>query len=93
MDFELSGRQRHFRDRVRAFMDANVRPRMRAWEQEVASGDRWASLVLIDSLKQQARAEGLWNLFMPPAHGGMTDDGSFPFEGEQLTNEIGRAHV
>ena len=100
MDFELSGRQRHFRDRVRAFMDANVRPRMRAWEQEVASGDRWASLVLIDSLKQQARAEGLWNLFMPPAHGGMTDDGSFPFEGEQLTNveyalcaeEMGRVH-
>ncbi len=79
MDFELSDRQRHFRDRVRAFMDAQIRPRAGDYAAEHA-------IALIDELKPHAHAAGLWNLFMPPAPAVPRVDDSFEFEGEQLTN-------
>ncbi len=79
MDFELSDRQRHFRDRVREFMDAHIRPRTGDYSAERA-------IALIDELKPKARAAGLWNLFMPPAPAVPQVDDSFEFEGEQLTN-------
>ena len=40
MDFELSDRQRHWRDRVRDFIDRHVAPRMDDYHAEQASGDR-----------------------------------------------------
>ncbi len=79
MDFELSDRQRHFRDRVRAFMDEHIVPRAGEYSAEHA-------VALIDELKPRARAAGLWNLFMPPAPAVPQVDDSFEFEGKQLTN-------
>ncbi len=79
MDFELSDRQRDFRDRVRDFMDEHIRPR-------TAEHSGQDAVALIDSLKPKARAAGLWNLFMPPAPAVQQVDDSFQFEGEQLTN-------
>lgn len=86
MDFVLSERERHFRDRVREFMEIEVRPRAADVEGEIASGDRWAPLQVIEDLKMKAKAAGLWNLFMPPAgeHGEAKD--GFVFTGERLTN-------
>ena len=79
MDFELSDRQRHFRDRVRAFMDEHILPRTAEYTPDRA-------IALIDELKPKARAAGLWNLFMPPAPAVPQVDDSFEFEGEQLSN-------
>ena len=93
MDFSFSGRQTLYRDRIRAFLEAEIRPRQADYHREVQAGDRWRVLPVVETLKQRARAEGLWNLFMPPGDG-------FRFEGEQLTNleyalcaeEMGRVH-
>ena len=86
MDFELTERERHFRDRVRDFMTVEVRPRACDVEAEIASGDRWAPLQVIEELKGKAKAAGLWNLFLPPTgEHGEADDG-FVFTGERLTN-------
>ena len=67
MDFDLSDRQRHFRDRVRAFIDENIRPRCGDFASQHQSGDQWEPIQLIEELKPKARTAGLWNLFMPPA--------------------------
>ena len=86
MDFDLTERQAYFRDRVRAFIDQHVRPRQKDYYKEIASGDRWQPLRLIEDLKPIARKAGLWNLFMPPGGALQHVDETFAFEGEQLTN-------
>ena len=86
MDFDLTERQSFFRDRVRAFIDEHVRPRVADYKSQIAEGDRWQPIQLIEDLKPLARNAGLWNLFMPPAPALAHVDESFGFEGEQLTN-------
>ncbi|MCJ7421746.1 acyl-CoA dehydrogenase family protein [Sphingomicrobium astaxanthinifaciens] len=86
MDFDLTERQAFFRDRVKAFIDEHVRPRVGDYHEQIATGDRWQPLPLIEELKPKAREAGLWNLFMPPGGQLAHVDESFEFEGEQLTN-------
>ncbi|MGF3021922.1 acyl-CoA dehydrogenase family protein [Methylobacterium aquaticum] len=84
MDFTLSERQRHWRDRVRAFMDEHVRPAVPTYkaEMEAFGADRWQPVPVIERLKPKAREAGLWNLFLPPSP--EHDDGDF--RGAGLTN-------
>ncbi|WP_394999902.1 acyl-CoA dehydrogenase family protein [Sphingomonas sp.] len=86
MNFDLTERQSFFRDRVRAFIDEHVRPQVADYKNQIAEGDRWQPIQLIEDLKPLARNAGLWNLFMPPAPALAHVDESFAFEGEQLTN-------
>jgi acyl-CoA dehydrogenase len=86
MDFRLSERQREFRDRVRAFIDEQVRPAMAEYRDQHASGERWAVPPVVETLKAKARAAGLWNLFMPPASRAGEVDESYEFVGEPLEN-------
>jgi acyl-CoA dehydrogenase len=86
VDFELTDRQAQFRDRVRAFVDSEIRPRLGEYREQHSTGARWQPIPLIDELKVKAREAGLWNLFMPPAPAVPMVDEGFGFEGEQLTN-------
>jgi acyl-CoA dehydrogenase len=86
VDFDLTERQSHFRDRVREFIQAHVRPAVPALAAELNKGDRWHHLEGLEPLKAKAREAGLWNLFMPPGGALQHVDESFAFEGEQLTN-------
>jgi acyl-CoA dehydrogenase len=69
MDFRFSDISIDFQDRVRSFMNAHVYPNERRYGEEIASGDRWAPLGLIEELKSKARDQGLWNLFLPEVSG------------------------
>ena len=86
MDFTLSERETHFRDRVRAFIDAEIRPRQGEHDAQAHDGERWKVIPVIEEVKARARAAGLWNFFMPPHSGQSHVDDSFAFEGTQLTN-------
>jgi acyl-CoA dehydrogenase len=86
MDFDLTERQAFYRDRVRDFVETVIRPRGEDYKAELASGDRWQPIQVIEALKPRARETGLWNLFMPPGHALAHVDESFEFEGTQLTN-------
>jgi acyl-CoA dehydrogenase len=86
MDFTLGPAETQWRDRVRAFMDGEVRPRVADYDTQQREGDRWKILPVIEELKSKAREQGLWNLFMPPSHGAAPVDDSFEFEGPGLSN-------
>nr|WP_314435200.1 acyl-CoA dehydrogenase family protein [uncultured Brevundimonas sp.] len=86
MDFQLSDRETHFRDRVKAFIDTRIRPRHADYLAQQREGERWKVIPVIEEMKVQAKAEGLWNLFMPPTSGAPHVDDSFVFEGTQLSN-------
>jgi acyl-CoA dehydrogenase len=70
MDFEYSSRTRALLERLTAFMDAHVYPNEKHFAEEVKAGDRWQPTELMEELKGKARAEGLWNLFLPESERG-----------------------
>ena len=86
MDFTLSERESYFRDRVRAFIDQNIRPRQAEFDEQHHEGERWKVIPVIEEMKDKAKAAGLWNFFMPPHSGQTHVDDTFEFEGTQLTN-------
>ena len=86
MDFTLGPAETDWRDRVRDFVDEYVRPRVRDYDAQQREGERWKVIPVVEELKRQARAEGLWNLFMPPSNGAASVDDSFDFDGPGLTN-------
>jgi acyl-CoA dehydrogenase len=86
MDFTLSERETYFRDRVRDFIDQNIRPRQADYDQQAHEGERWKVIPVIEEMKERAKAAGLWNFFMPPHSGQTHVDDSFEFEGTQLSN-------
>ena len=86
MDFQLSERQTHWRDRVRDFIEENVRPNMETYRAQDAEGDRWKVIQIVEDMKAKAKAKGIWNLFMPPHSGQTHVDDTFEFEGPGLTN-------
>lgn len=69
MNFEYSPKTKELQKQLSAFMDAHIYPNEKTYAQEVNSGDRWKPLQLIEDLKAKARAEGLWNLFLPEISG------------------------
>ncbi|MBU3738728.1 MAG: acyl-CoA dehydrogenase [Rhodoferax sp.] len=69
MDFDYSPKTRDLQARLTAFMEAHVYPAEPAYHAEITAntqvGRRWTPLNLIEDLKQKARSEDLWNLFLP----------------------------
>ncbi|MDP1026553.1 acyl-CoA dehydrogenase family protein [Sphingomonas sp. KR1UV-12] len=86
MDFTLNDRETHFRDRVKAFIEREIRPRVPDYHRQNHEGERWKVIPVIEEVKAKAREAGLWNLFMPPRSGRAHVDDEFAFQGEQLTN-------
>jgi acyl-CoA dehydrogenase len=70
VDFEYSARTRDLQARLGAFMDAHIYPNEKRFHEEVASGDRWQPVALLDTLKKKAGADRLWNLFLPDSEYG-----------------------
>ncbi len=84
MDFTVSDRQRHWRDRVAAFMDKHVYPAEEIYDKEMEDfgANRWQVVQVLEELKKKAKAEGLWNLFLPPNK----DHDEGDYHGAGLTN-------
>jgi acyl-CoA dehydrogenase len=74
MDFAYSPRTVELQVRLHAFFDEHILPAEPRYFAEIeantAAGRRWTPLQLIEDLKVQARAAGLWNLFLPDSERG-----------------------
>jgi acyl-CoA dehydrogenase len=57
-----------------AFMEEHVYPSEPVFRAQVAEGDRWRPVAIVETLKARARTAGLWNLFLPehPSGAGLT---------------------
>src|SRR6186997_1831059 len=70
MIFEPSPRVKELQARLLAFFDEHIYPNERLWSEQVNSGDRWKAIPLVEDLKTKARAQDLWNLFLPESEHG-----------------------
>jgi len=69
VDFAFSDKVKRLQEQVQAFMDAHIYPNESVYEQQVAA-KRWEQPPIMEALKKQARAQGLWNLFLPESEYG-----------------------
>ena len=79
-------------EKVKDFIDSEVRPKEHVFHEQIKVGkDRWSSYPsVIDELKEKARAKGLWNLFLPESEFGA---GLSNYEYAHLAEEMGKSHI
>lgn len=83
MHFEHSPKTLDWLGRVKDFMEAHVYPAVPVYqEQHDTAEDRWQIPPILEDLKVKAKAEGLWNMFLPPNEAHDTDE----YQGAGLTN-------
>ena len=75
MEFDYSPKTKELQKRLNAFFDQHIYPNEPVYHEQAHTGERWKVLPVIEDLKRKARAEGLWNFFLPhSAHGaGLTN--------------------
>ena len=70
MNFEPTPRAKDLFERARNFIENEIRPFEDDCRRWVSNPDNlWKRWPKIEELKDKARGEGLWNLFLPHAHG------------------------
>ena len=79
-------------EKVKDFIDSEVRPKEHVFHEQINVGkDRWSSYPsVIDELKEKAKAKGLWNLFLPESEFGA---GLSNYEYAHLAEEMGKSHI
>lgn len=71
MEFAYSEKVNGLLKRVNDFMDRYIYPNEQTFHAQIAdSGNPHHHAEIVDELKEKARAEGLWNLFLPDAEYG-----------------------
>jgi acyl-CoA dehydrogenase len=65
MDFGHDARTEELRKKLLDFMEEWILPSEPAFAEQYASGEPWRRPPLMERLKEEARARGLWNLFLP----------------------------
>jgi acyl-CoA dehydrogenase len=75
MAFEFSDRAKRLHEQALAFARENVAPAEAVFTAQVAEGERFKVVPIVEELKKKARAQGLWNLFLPDSErgGGLTN--------------------
>ena len=92
MNFEFSPQVKELQKRVTEFMEAHIYPNEARFHSEVETnrknGNVWIPTKIVEELKRKARAEGLWNLWRPKAHGGTLTNTEYA----PLCEIMGRVH-
>src|ERR1043165_2428014 len=70
LGFHVSPRAQEIYQKLQAFMQAHVYPNERRFYEQIEAGERWRPVPVLEELKAQAKAAGLWNLFLPESEYG-----------------------
>ena len=65
MNFEYSNKVKDLQDKLTNFMNEHVYKNETVYKEEVEKGGRWCVPKIMEDLKSKAKAQGLWNLFLP----------------------------
>ena len=89
--FEFSDRTKKYQAELLDFMDKHVYPAEAVYEEQMReSGNPHFQPPIIDDLKKEAKARGLWNLFHPHPEWG---PGLTNLEYAPLAEIMGRSHL
>jgi acyl-CoA dehydrogenase len=66
---EFTDKTSELHQRLTAFMDQHIYPNEQKFHEQIAAS-RWTPTAIVEELKIKARAEGLWNLFLPESENG-----------------------
>ncbi|MEH1028335.1 acyl-CoA dehydrogenase family protein [Micromonospora profundi] len=92
MDFAYSPTSAALRETLLTFMDECVYPAEPVYRQQLAdSGDPHFFPPVMEELKREARARGLWNLFLP--HKTQWTEGLSNLDYAPLAEILGRSHI
>src|SRR5210317_1701052 len=81
-----------FLDRVQVFIDTEIRPNEATYAQQVEEGGRWCVPPIMEEMKAKAKAEGLWNFFLP-GYEGEFGTGLSNFEYSHLAEKMGAVGI
>ena len=94
MDFAYSDQVQDLQRRVSAFMEEHVYPAEERFHAEIAvnrrNGNAWQPTQVMEELKAKAKADGLWNLWLPESNLGA---GLTNLEYAPLCEIMGRSHI
>ena len=65
MNFEYSDKVKELQEKLTNFMNEHVYKNESVYKEEVEKGGRWCVPKIMEDLKSKAKAQGLWNLFLP----------------------------
>ncbi|MEM7360114.1 MAG: acyl-CoA dehydrogenase family protein [Pseudomonadota bacterium] len=89
---EFSPRSQSVLNQLEEFMQEHIYPNEHRYKEQLAAAEnRWGALPIVDELKVKARAAGLWNMFVPPAHAEHCDHEGFSnFDYAPMAEVMGR---
>src|SRR5271163_2868217 len=94
MDFAHSEKVRELQERINQFMDKYIYPAEPHYHKEMEenrrAGNPWQVSKVIHELQVKAKAQGLWNLFLPKHE---FPDGLTNLEYAPLCEIMGRSHI
>jgi len=94
MDLGISERVAPILKKVKSFIESNVIPLEKEFLSEIERGDRWSftdrQTEILETVKDEARNEGLWNFFLTEGDQG---SGLTTVEYAYLAEEMGKSHM
>ncbi len=71
MQFEYSGKVQKLQERLNTFMEEYVYPNELVYEEQLNQEARFSEVpAIMEELKEKAKEQGLWNLFLPDSESG-----------------------
>jgi len=88
MDFEFTDKSKELQKKVRDFMDQHIYPIEKEYDTYVEE-NLWQEYPGMEALKEKAKSQGLWNLFLPKDYGDLSP-GLTNLEYAPLAQEMGK---